>query len=59
MPLVLGGEVKNRVDKKSGIEVSGDIEVGGDSVDLIRLFELHARVVFEVAHTLVTSAGPS
>ena len=34
-------------------------EVGGDSVDLIRLFELHARVVFEVAHTLVTSAGPS
>merc|ERR1719352_2163160 len=33
VPLVLGGEVKNRVDKKSGIEVSGDIEVGGDSVN--------------------------
>lgn len=29
-------------------------EVGGDSVDLIRLFELHARIVFEVAHTLVS-----
>merc|ERR1719482_1612246 len=33
VPLVLGGEVKNRVDKKSGIEVSGDIEVGGESVN--------------------------
>jgi len=33
VPLVLGGEVKNRVDQKSGIEVSGDIEVGGDSVN--------------------------
>lgn len=32
-------------------------EVGGDSVDLIKLFELHARVVFEVAHTLVGSEG--
>lgn len=32
-------------------------EIGGDSVDLIKLFELHARVVFEVAHTLVGSAG--
>jgi AcrR family transcriptional regulator len=32
-------------------------EVGGDSVDLIKLFELHARVVFEVAHTLVGSKG--
>merc|ERR1719313_3301683 len=32
VPLVLGGEVKNRVDKKSGIEVSGDIEVGGETV---------------------------
>ncbi|OAN38159.1 TetR/AcrR family transcriptional regulator [Mycolicibacterium iranicum] len=34
-------------------------EVGGDSVDLIALFELHARVVFEVAHTLIGSAGES
>merc|ERR1719174_2889312 len=33
VPLVLGGEVKSRVDKKSGIEVSGDIEVGGESVN--------------------------
>merc|ERR1719389_1377429 len=33
VPLLLGGEVKNRVDKKSGIEVSGDIEVGGESVN--------------------------
>merc|ERR1719310_15103 len=33
VPLVLGGEVKNRVDKKSGIEVSGDIEVGGEAVN--------------------------
>jgi AcrR family transcriptional regulator len=32
-------------------------EVSGDSVDLIKLFELHARVVFEVAHTLVGSTG--
>jgi hypothetical protein len=32
VPLVLGGEVKKRVDK-SGIEVSGDIEVGGESVN--------------------------
>lgn len=31
-------------------------EVGGDSVDLIKLFDLHARVVFEVAHTLL---GPA
>merc|ERR1719174_3223940 len=33
VPLLLGGEVKNRVDKKSGIEVSGDIEVGGEAVN--------------------------
>jgi AcrR family transcriptional regulator len=32
-------------------------EVGGDSVDLIKLFDLHARVVFEVAHTLLGSQG--
>lgn len=31
-------------------------EVGGDSVDLIKLFDLHARMVFEVAHTLL---GPA
>ena len=28
-------------------------EVGGDSVDLIRLFDLHARIVFEAAVKLV------
>ena len=32
VPLVLGGDVKKRVDK-SGIEVSGDIEVGGEAVN--------------------------
>lgn len=28
-------------------------EVGGDSVDLIRLFDLHARMVFEAATTML------
>ncbi len=32
-------------------------EVGGDSVDLIKLFDLHARVVFEAAIGLLGSAG--
>jgi AcrR family transcriptional regulator len=31
-------------------------EVGGDSVDLIKLFDLHARVVFEAAIKLLGSA---
>jgi AcrR family transcriptional regulator len=34
-------------------------EVGGDSVDLIKLFDLHARVVFEAAAKLLESAGES
>jgi hypothetical protein len=34
-------------------------EVGGDSVDLIKLFDLHARVVFEAAAKLLGSAGES
>ena len=32
VPLLLGGEVKKRVDK-NGIEVTGDIEVGGEAVN--------------------------
>lgn len=31
-------------------------EIGGDSVDLIKLFQLHARVVFEAAAKLLGSA---
>jgi hypothetical protein len=33
-------------------------EVGGDSVDLIRLFDLHARLVFEYATQLLESGEP-
>ena len=32
-------------------------EVGGDSVDLIRLFDLHARMVFDVAVRLLKAEG--
>lgn len=32
-------------------------EVGGDSVDLIKLFDLHARVVFDAAIKLLGSQG--
>lgn len=34
-------------------------EVGGDSVDLIKLFDLHARVVFEAAIKLLGAQGES
>ncbi len=34
-------------------------EVGGDSVDLMKLFELHARLVFEAAARLLGSEGPA
>ena len=34
-------------------------EVGGDSVDLIRLFDLHARLVFESAVKLLESGEPA
>lgn len=34
-------------------------EIGGDSVDLIKLFDLHARVVFEAAATLLRPGGES
>jgi AcrR family transcriptional regulator len=32
-------------------------EVGGDSVDLIKLFELHARLVFDAAINLLAGSG--
>jgi AcrR family transcriptional regulator len=32
-------------------------EVGGDSVDLVRLFDLHARLVFDAAIELLSRAG--
>ena len=34
-------------------------EVGGDSVDLIKLFDLHARLVFESAVKLLQSGEPA
>jgi len=34
-------------------------EVGGDSVDLIKLFDLHARLVFESAAKLLESGEPT
>jgi hypothetical protein len=34
-------------------------EVGGDSVDLIELFDLHARLVFESAVKLLESGKPA
>ncbi|WP_156686851.1 TetR/AcrR family transcriptional regulator [Mycobacterium sp. Marseille-P9652] len=34
-------------------------EVGGDSVDLVRLLDLHARVVFEAAAKLLEPGGPA
>ena len=34
-------------------------EVGGDSVDLIKLFDLHARLVFESAVRLLQSGEPA
>ena len=32
-------------------------EVGGDSVDLMKLFDLHTRVIFESAVSLLQSGG--
>ena len=32
-------------------------EIGGDSVDLVRLFDLHARVVFDAATRMMTQPG--
>jgi len=34
-------------------------EVGGDSVDLIKLFDLHTRLIFESAVRLLQSGEPA
>ncbi|CPR11265.1 TetR family transcriptional regulator [Mycobacterium bohemicum DSM 44277] len=34
-------------------------EVGGDSVDLVKLMDLHARIVFEMAAKLLGPEGPA
>lgn len=34
-------------------------EVGGDSVDLLKLFDLHVRLVFQAAATLLESGEPT